>query len=232
VQGNVVGPGCVHGCIDVKGIGSPAMPAKVNLNVATCGYSQRLCGCQIEGTCQKEQNPAYFTENTYASNQTLTFYGNLAYDSGIGFQDCPGGCSNGSGCAMNVNYYNNTAYIERGIPNSYGLYADISCGGAAAPGAQRIAVRNNIFDGASNYSVYIGPGFRTTSEDYNNIGGLQGSPGLMVSGSSAKGPHDLSNVNPKYINQAGRDFRLQRDSPCVNAGLPVLEHSLGNIGAF
>ena len=61
---------------------------------------------------------------TVAKVKTAAFYSDVTHDTGVGFQDCPGGCSNQSGCAMNVKYYNNTVYIARNIPNSYGLYAE------------------------------------------------------------------------------------------------------------
>ncbi|HJU10572.1 MAG TPA: hypothetical protein VJ728_06835 [Candidatus Binataceae bacterium] len=232
VEGNKVGPGCVHSCIDVKGIGRPEAPAVVSFNTATCGESAELCGCEVNHTCGKAQNPAFYTENVYSPSEVVTFYGNVAYDTGIGFQDCRGGCSNDSGCAMDVNYYNNTVYIARTIPNSYGLYADITCAGPASSGPQRITLRNNIFDGASNYSVFVGTGFSAVSEDYNNIGGMQGSPGFKINGSARKGPHDLSNVDPRYVNVAAHDFRLLHGSPCIDAGLTMLTDGLRNLGAY
>ncbi|HJU10806.1 MAG TPA: hypothetical protein VJ728_08010 [Candidatus Binataceae bacterium] len=170
VKGNVVGPGCVHGVIDVKGIGNPSAPATVTANTATCGYSLGLCGCQ-GSSCNP--TPAFYTENVYSPDETVTYSLNVAYDSGIGFQDCPGGCANGSGCEMNVKYYNNTTHISSSVPNSFAVYADGSCDGAAG-GSAAIDLRNNIFDG-STISVN---NMTAASEDYNDIGGAQGTPDL------------------------------------------------------
>jgi hypothetical protein len=83
------------------------MPAAVKHNMATRGYSHHLCGCQ-DSSC--DPTPAFYIENVYSPAETLTYSMNVAYDSGVGFQDCPGGCANGSGCAMNVKYYNNDAH--------------------------------------------------------------------------------------------------------------------------
>jgi len=35
---------------------------------------------------------------------------------------------------------------------------------------------------------------------------------------SDKGPHDLWGVDPKFVDLANRDFRLQSSSPCIDAG--------------
>ncbi len=233
VEGNVVGPGCVHGCIDVKGVGSPATPAQIVGNVAGCGYSQNLCGCQNSGgvnNCATNQTPAFYTHNeSTKDSETLIYQRNVAYDDGIGFQDCPSVTPCPGNCPTNVKYYNNTAYLPRGLSNSFGLYA--GCGGNNS--SSTIDVRNNIFDGAGTASVSVASGFGLAIEDYNDIGGAQGSPGFSFNGSNQKGPHDFTNVNPMYINSssAAPDFGLQV-SPCFNAGLPGLTTGNSNMGAY
>jgi hypothetical protein len=132
---------------------------------------------------------------------------------------------------MNIQYHNNTVFIARSVPNSYGLYADLTCSGPRSLGSQRIELLNNIFDGASNYSVFVSSGFSSISEDYNNIGGMQGNPGFKLD-DSVKGRHDLLNVDPHYVNAVTHDYRLQPGSPCIHAGLPVPGRGLSNVGAY
>ena len=225
VQGNAVGPGCVHGAIDVKGVGRPAMPAAVKQNVATCGYSQHLCGCQ-GSSCNP--TPAFYTENVYSPSETLTYSLNVAYDSGIGFQDCPGGCANGSGCSMNIKYYNNDVHISSSAPNSFGLYASGTCDGAAALSTP-IDLRNNIFDG----SVVSVNGLSAINENYNDIGGAQGNAGFSMNGSRRTGLNDMVNVNPAYVNSGSHppNYHLQLDSSLINAGQAGLTN-LTDIGAY
>jgi hypothetical protein len=223
VKGNTVGPGCVHVVLDVKGIGSPARPALITQNVASCGYSQGLCGCQ-SASCNP--TPAFYTENVYSPQETLTYSLNMAYDSGVGFQDCPGGCANSSGCAMNVKYYNNTAYIKSSVPNSFAVYANGRCDGAPVS-STAIDLRNNIFDG----SVVSISGLHSVIENYNDIGGAQGNAGF--NSQQNEGANDLSNVNPQYLNASANppNFRLQSGSSLINAGQPGLT-SNANIGAY
>jgi hypothetical protein len=225
VQGNTVGPGCVHGAVDVKGVGSPTTPANVKRNWATCGFSHNLCGCQ-GSSCNP--TPAFYTENTYAPSETVTFSLNIAYDSGVGFQDCPGGCTTGKGCAMNVKFYNNDAYIGGSVPNSFGIYANGTCGGAAVPSTP-IDLRNNILDG----SVVSVAGMSAVTENYNDIGGSQGNVWFYMNGSSKLGLNDKSNLNPQYMNATATppNYTLQSTSPLMAIGQTGLT-SLGNIGAY
>lgn len=225
VKGNTVGPGCVHGVVDVKGIGSPSTPALVTQNAATCGYSLGLCGC-LTSVCNGV--PAFYTENVYSPHEMVTYSFNEAYDSGVGFQDCPGGCANGSGCAMSVNYYNNTAYIQSGVPNSFAVYANGGCDGAPV-GSSTIDLRNNIFDG----SIVSVTGMTSATEDYNDVGGAQGNAGFLVNGSTTEGPDDKINVNPMYVDAATAppNLQLQSGSPCINAGQSGLTSS-NNMGAY
>ncbi len=225
VQGNAVGPGCVHGAIDVKGVGNPTTPATIRANMATCGFSAHLCGCQ---TSSCNPTPAFYTENTYAASEEVIYSLNVAYDSGVGFQDCPGGCSNGTGCAMNVKYYNNDAYISSSVPNSFGIYANGTCDGAAASSAA-IDLRNNVFDG----SVVSVNGMSSVTENYNDIGGAQGNAGFSLNGSTKAGLNDKNNVDPPYVNAASipPNYHLQLGSKLIKAGQTGLT-TLTDIGAY
>jgi hypothetical protein len=153
----------------------------------------------------------------------VTYSLNLAYDAGAGFQDCGGGCANGSGCGMNVKYYNNTAYISGG--NSYALYADGTCGGSSS--SSQADVRNNIFDG----SQVVLRDMNTVTENYNDIGGAQGNGGF--DSQSGEGSQDMNNTNPDYVDAgvAPPKLQLRSGSPLSNAGQSGLT-SNHNIGAY
>jgi len=83
VQGNRVGPGCVHNCIDTKGVGngltSPApLVGKILGNYVTCP------GCS-------NSTAAYYTENNYNPSEQITYQNNIAYHAPIAFQAETGG---------------------------------------------------------------------------------------------------------------------------------------------
>jgi hypothetical protein len=119
VQGNTVGPGCVHGCLDVKGMGSSATPATVSNNNSTCGSSQ---GLVTDPNCA-----AFYTENPYSPNETVTYSSNTATDSPVGFQACAGACADSSGCGMHLAFNGNRS---SGTP--IGLYGrNGGCGGGS-----------------------------------------------------------------------------------------------------
>lgn len=120
VQGNTVGPGCVHGCLDVKGVGSPNFPAVVSGNSATCGVSQ--------GLASNPNCAAFYTENTYSPDETLTYSNDTAMDSPIGYQACAGACAiSGRSCGMHLTYSNDTS-----SSTSTALYAhNGGCGGGS-----------------------------------------------------------------------------------------------------
>lgn len=227
VQGNTVGPGAVHGAIDVKGVGSPTALAQVISNIAMCGYNEGLCGCEANNSCSSGQTPAFYTQNgASGTTENLIYQLNLAYDSGTGFQVDP---NIGSSTAyINAKYYNNTVYMPTSAGWAPGLYSD----GGSHSGSS-IDVRNNIFDGGS-YSINVSGTFASATEDYNDIGGAQGSAGFNFNGSSTKGPHDMTNVDPKYVNPGGSppNFSLQAGSPCLNAGLIGLTSGTSSIGAY
>jgi hypothetical protein len=76
VQGNIVGPGCIHNCIDTKGING-----QVKNNIATCPASSAR-GAQCSSV-----DAGFYSENTYVSGSTSpTWIGNIAHDIALGFQ--------------------------------------------------------------------------------------------------------------------------------------------------
>ncbi len=230
LQGNIVGPGNSHNVVDSHSAGTLTAPYQVIGNVATCGWSLGLCGCQQNAGCSNDTAAFFYDNEINATTSSAIYQLNVAYDSGIGFQVAANG--NGTTSAFLVaKYYNNTAYLPTNISagESDGIYES---GGSAANST--IDLRNNIFDGATSHSVNIGGGWSSAIEDYNDIGGAQGSPGFTFNGGATKGSHDLTNVDPKYINASASppNFGLQAGSPCLNAGLTGLTSGNSNIGAF
>jgi hypothetical protein len=231
VQGNIVGPGGVHGFIDSHNSGNVATPMQILSNISTCGWSQNLCGCQVNNSCSSATTPAYYVDNEIGgTNHAVIYQNNIAYDDGMGFQVCPNGGGQTTTALLQAKFYNNTVYLPKGIPSSYGLSA--ACIGARANSS--IDIRNNIFDGGGTQSINVPSGFSAgATEDYNNIGGAQGSPGFSFNGANTKGRHDLSNINPLYVNAAASPpkFGLSAGSPCFNVGLSGLTSGNTNIGA-
>jgi hypothetical protein len=91
-------------------------------------------------------------------------------------------------------------------------------------------VRNDIFDGG-NTTIYIGTGMSVT-EDYNDIGGVQGNNGYGVNGSTTLNTHDLNAGNPLYWDAGSANFRPQGGSPVINAGSSGLTTGNNDIGAY
>lgn len=236
VQGNAVGPGCQHGCIDTKGVGNSSTSAQILSNTAHCGFGSNLCGCQGASTCATIGNtPAFYTQNTVSGlTEYIIYQLNTAYDSGIGFS-----ADNASGAYYNLRYYNNNAYIPTS-GSTYGgwfLPADPGAGGSS------IDFRNNISDGGSNHCVGGGGGLLSATEDYNDIGGSQGCPSFIFNGGMTRGSHDLyctggscagSGADPLYVNASASppNFGLQSGSPCKGTGLSGLTTGNTDIGAY
>jgi hypothetical protein len=114
------------------------------------------------------------------------------------------------------------------VPDSFALYANGSCDGAAVS-STAIDLRNNIFDG----SVVSISGLHSATENYNDIGGLQGNAGFSVNGSSTEGANDRSNANPNYMSTSVTppNLHLQSTSPLINSGQAGLTNN-NNIGAY
>jgi hypothetical protein len=173
VQGNAVGPGCIHNCIDTKGV----VGGQVLDNTVTCP------GCNIA-------TAAFYTENTYTANETITYLGNVAHDVQIGFQTETGGtCLSGHlPCSITAKYYNNTIYN----PSSFN-FIDGSCTN------HTLDIQKNIIDGGPTdiHSTC------STIWDFNDNGGVN-----AISGNPA-GLDNLLKVNPLYMGASTGNFTPQ-----------------------
>jgi len=202
VQGNVVGPGCVHNCIDMKG----ATGGVIDQNVATTGVTTGGQGC-------------IYTENIYNANSSVTVTRNVCYGSSVGFQfDTGGACIGHTHCYQTIIAYNNTAIAP--VNTAYAIIV----GGSPAPGDIKLTWENNIMDGGT---VDINSGVNWY-DDYNDCGGHQG----QYATNATYGSHDIMDMDPMYVNFTGKDFQLTAGSPVANAGLPALVPGMTSIGAY
>jgi Bacterial Ig domain len=232
VQGNMVGPGCVHGGVDLKGAGSLGNQATIKGNTCDGGQSSGLVGSA--GT------PCFYTENTVNPNTNMLWQSNVAWDTYVGLQICPGGIPSGYTAGGSYKVYNNTFYA---LANNSGFtlayFGSPTCdgpnGGTLTP--YTLDVRNNIFDGgpsnAYTLAVVSTAAYLTCTEDYNNIGGSQGNMAYgSCGGNTQLAPHDQNSVNPLYVDAGDGNFRLQLGSPDIGAGVAGLTAGDINIGAY
>jgi hypothetical protein len=254
VQGNIVGPGGNHGFIDSHGGGSAGSTCGPNgtatcayqvlSNVVQSGFAENLMACQNAGpSCSSVNTPGIYEEGLQSSSTaTIIAQLNTVYDGGLGMQVVPsaldGDCAGGTGtCPVSAKVYNNTFYIPPSATASTGFSTS---GGDGNRSGSSIDLRNNILDGGSSQSVFVNTGFTTHIEDYNDIGGAQGSPGFSFNGSSTRGAHDLfcasscagGSADPLYANAGIANFAIPSTSPCFQKGLAGLTSGMTNIGAF
>jgi HYDIN/CFA65/VesB family protein len=162
IEGNRVGPGCTHNCIDFKRV--TGMLARKN--VVNCSSSITVNGSTYPG-CNAN---ALYTEQDDTFTETATYEENVAYGAASGYP-CFGanGATSGLG-PIALKYYNNTCY--RGSTSANALNAGSCFGG-------NLTFENNIFAGGG---INLGS-CAINAWDYNDKYGTSGGP---------SGPHDMS----------------------------------------
>ncbi|MGZ3770151.1 MAG: choice-of-anchor Q domain-containing protein [Bdellovibrio sp.] len=120
----------------------------------------------------------------------------------------------------NFRFYNNTV-INSGTTNGFILY--LYSGWYSDPSHARIL--NNIFIGnASPYAISAGTDVVT---DYNFI--ATSTYGVFPGVSD---PHSINGGDPKFVNAAAYDYRLQSTSPAIDQGTAIAGFNYDAIGVL
>ena len=189
VQGNQVGPGCSHNCIDFK----RSVDVTIQNNTTICQPSTITVNGKSYPACNGN---ALYTEQDASFTESVKYQQNVAFGAASGYA-CFGLQANSG--PIKAEYYNNTCYNT-----SFPFYVTTCLGGS-------MTVENNILDGGQ---VKVSGGC-SISWDYNDDGGSLGKG--SYTGVSA-GSSDVSNMNPLYVNIGGLDAHLQAGSPVMDAG--------------
>ena len=162
IQGNHIGPGCSHNCVDFK----RSTGMLISKNIVNCSTSVTVNGSTYAGC----NGNAFYTENVDSFTETGTYEENVAYGARSGYACfAANGATTGLG-PIALKYYNNTCYRGSTASNPFTIS---SCFGG------NLTVENNIFDGGG-----INPGSCSiASWDYNDKYGTSGGP---------SGPHDMN----------------------------------------
>jgi len=128
--------------------------------------------------------------------QNVMFYSNSATNSGGGFASAGG----------NPRLYNNTFVSNTAVVTGGGLY--IAAGEPVI--SNTIVVRN------TGGGIYAAEG-ATPTLAYNDV---WGNSGLDYAGNVSAGDTDIPPEDPRFVDLAGADFRLQYGSPCIHMADP------------
>ena len=145
VQGNKVGPGCSHNCIDFK----RSTGALFKQNIVNCSTSAVVNG-QTYPACNG--NAFYAEQDSSGYTQTGTYEENVAYGAAPNYA-----CFEGIGVSgpLSLKFYNNTCY--GGSTGALGVNFN-GCGGT-------FTFKNNIFHTAS---IQMGTNCGSYTWDYND----------------------------------------------------------------
>ena len=188
IEGNQVGPGCSHHCIDFK----RSTGMMIKRNTGNCSGTVTVNG-QTYPACNA--NNFYTEQGNSSFTETGTYEENVMYGAASGYACLAANLGSTTVGPTSVNYYNNTCYAGNTGMKAY--YAGNCMGGT-------IHLYNNIFYGGG-----ISTGSNCTIVwDYNDKYGTSGGP---------SGAHDVS-VDPLFVNPSAMDFHLQSGSPVLNDG--------------
>jgi Right handed beta helix region len=115
--------------------------------------------------------------------------------------------------SMNARIHNN---VIAGC-SSYEFYAGIAVGFGGA-GAQ---IYNNTIVRCHGYAIQVRSGEHTDAVIRNNIAWGNSDNSIQDGGMPAQIDHNLQGIDPRFVNDAARDFRLRDDSPCIDTGTPM-----------
>jgi len=114
-------------------------------------------------------------------------------------------------CVTPISFFNNTIYVS-GSMNE----------GIELTGTKKASlIYNNIFVGLTTPIV-----------DYSLASYLGHNCYYNCTNNPSGGINDLVDIDPRFMNAAGGDFRLKPTSPCLNTGEPTMNGGYTSIGAW
>lgn len=125
-----------------------------------------------------------------------------------------------------TNYHSANTLVDNNTIVGKGNYA-IELASSGATGSE---FKNNLIKSCAN-GILDSTTNHPTTHDYNTLHSISST---AFSGTSRQA-HETTAFDPKLVNQAGGDYRLQTDSPCVDSGTYSGFAYLGNApdrGAF
>lgn len=137
--------------------------------------------------------------------ENIRVYNNIAYDNtwvGLHIMIC---CSDNHPMS-NIQIVNNTFYNNGREPWGGGIAHD-------NPQATGVVIRNNLCSQNLSFQIIVSSEGPSSSfiVDHNLIDGFRGEAGESYGGDYVEG-------NPQFVNPAGADFHLQKDSPAIDKG--------------
>jgi parallel beta-helix repeat protein len=139
--------------------------------------------------------------------ENIKVYNNIAYANLVGLSmfDC---CA-ASTPIKDIRIINNTFYDNGWDPWGGGILLE-------NPDAQNVTIRNNLCSGNYYFQIAVDPRVPAGNYtvDHNLIHGYQGSEGEIYGDDYVEG-------NPDFINPAGYDLHLAKDSPAIDRGSPT-----------
>ena len=142
--------------------------------------------------------------------ENVRVYNNIAYHNryvGLSLHDCcPGPATHP---VRNVTVINNTFYDNGWTGWGGGIAVD-------NPDIENVVVRNNIVSQNLYFQLVVAPGVpaQNITVDHNLIDGFRGTEGEIYGDDYVEG-------NPLFLDPAGADVHLQRDSPAIDRGSAV-----------
>jgi hypothetical protein len=194
IQGNHIGPGCSHNCVDFKrSIGAMFKQNTVNCSTSVVVNGQTYPGCN--------GNAFYAEQDSAGYTQTGTYQENVVYGAASGYS-----CFEGIGTSgpLSLKFYNNSCY--GGSTGALGIYFN-NCGGT-------FTFKNNIF---SNASINMGSNCGSYTWDYNdryNSSGPTGAHDVNVN------PLWANPATMNFLLQSGSPVLTTGDSSVL--GLPYM----------
>ena len=193
-------------------------------NDNNCANSYSIRNVTIEGNYAHDmESQLYFGNNVcYASGtvvENIVFRNNVFYN--VGFM----GQTYSTDPMTNISFYNNVfhkvghKYYLYGTQRSYATHAI-----SASSGVTRSEVKNNIFLECGDEPAINSQGFYSFGSGYTISNNYVAGPSYAPKGTAyfrESIPPSISGGDPKFIDEAGHDYRLQSSSPLIDRGVSI-----------